>query len=268
MLIDSYFCVNNFSKFLNSKIFLKNMKKKSQVTLFVIIAILVVVIFLVITYFTPLKERFVSTSFETQTNEIKTYTDSCMRDTIRKVILETGKKSGYYEQHELSTDGIAYYFYEEQNLLPSLDLLESELEKGFKKEFNKCLQNFSFFKKQGLRINTSEPEAKVNITQTTVIFEFDFLITLKKFEKTAIINCSKTELIQVQLGKIYNLATNIVKDCLEGESIYLTKFSDIPPKEKLILNITLIDRVAIFNITDLNSRIGNETYSFLFAGRF
>ncbi|MEM2605210.1 MAG: hypothetical protein QXI41_01495 [Candidatus Pacearchaeota archaeon] len=246
------------------------MKKKSQATLFILVAVFVVALFFII-FFTPLKERFFPKHFgifEEYVNNVKTYTDACVKETINKVVLETGKRSGYYEVPELSKQGIAYYFYEEQNLTPNLSLLENELKKGLEKELDECLKNFSSFRKKNLEFNISKPEIRANITQAGILFEVNFSTILKREEKTAVIECCKPQLIQVRLQEIHAWAVAIVDDCLEGESIYLTKFPDMMLSEKLVLNVTLVDRIAIFEITDLNSRIGDENYSFLFAGRF
>lgn len=240
--------------------------KKGQTTLFVIITILIVTLFLLIFYFTSTRKSS-HDHFEKQVNNIKAYGESCIQHTINKVIFETGKRAGYYELPNLSIRNIPCYFYENNNLMPTIDFLEKELEKGFKNEGTKCFKNISTIQ-EDISINFSEPRVKVKIEEETTIFDVDFLITLRKEEKTTIINYSRTQILNLKLGKIHNFAADIVSECVKEDSISFTKFLDSFLSEGLLLNITIYEGIAIFNITDPNFKIGNETYFFLFSGIF
>lgn len=243
--------------------------KKGQVTLFIIIAIVIVAAGVAgysfyQSYQKAKQERIAG--LESDVREIRDYIDSCTKISAENVTLKIGKQSGYYEQANPSTiEGIAYYFNGEENLTPTLGFIEDEINKGFNKEFQDCLGNFSSFKE--VQITTAEPQTSINTDKDNIEFTVELPVTISKKDVSSRVDYLGNQIIKVRLKSIYDLTTKIVEDQLESEYIYLTRFQELPKPEGINVTAIAEEGISVFNITDFNATINNETYSFLFAGK-
>lgn len=246
------------------------MSKRAQVTLFVIIAIIIVAISLVIFLTTTNKTQKVNN--ENNVIKIKSYISTCFKDSSEKVILETGKKSGYYNKSNLSTgEGIAFYFIENKSFVPELTFILNQTETGFDKEFKRCLNNFSAFKQGSLELFYSEPENKVVLKNDIFNFSTYFSLKIKEKQSTSVVNYSNQVIFKIKFLKIYSIVKKVVDQQTKSDYIYLSQISDLSNQSesnRLNFTATIQNSLIIFNISQEDFKINNETYSFLFAGKY
>lgn len=121
--------------------------KKGQVTIFVILAILIVAGILL--YFVLRKDVPEKIKYSPGTEQIYNFVQECLEDTAEEVIYNVGQGGGYYFPPEFSSDsGIVYYLVNGRNNMPSKEEIENEIskieDKGiiFPHEKNQLLMRF------------------------------------------------------------------------------------------------------------------------------
>jgi len=216
--------------------------KKGQITLFVIIAILVVVGIVAVVLLVPSITKPAMTAEEAQvflagqTGAIKTYVQDCMEGSIRIGMNTLGRQGGRIiltEEHfsmpiEVMEDPpIINYalFYDNElgylNELPSFAEMESELKRFLTSDagFVYCINDFKSFKQQfdvdaGSVIILDED---IQITKDGVKADFSYPLTLSRAGvKTSVDDYSVS--IPINLLEIRDIAARIVNTIAEGKS--------------------------------------------------
>ncbi len=161
------------------------MQKRGQVTIFLILGLLIIIVIAVI-----LALRYFSVSEGEKEVEkaeaapmlgysIKDYVDSCIKKTGEEAITYVSEHGGYYELPELShPGGWPYYIYEDSIYMISQEELEEQLSKYMDAELFFCIKNFVGFKEYGLQIKQEEVSAVTGLFNDQVLFDVTFPITV------------------------------------------------------------------------------------------
>ncbi len=217
------------------------MKKRGQITAFILVGFLIVLLFGIGFYFkAEIKEKLSDVGVIEKTAvppEVKNVNDfilQCLKETSSKGIELLGLQGGYIQLPEdkvpvgninlfsnhlevLPGFNTAYWYYQKDNLLqvkniPSKENMEKELEAYIDQAVEECLNNFTTF--PGYKINYRKIESKVIIedNQVRVNLNMPMVIDIKgqKFN----LNLFKTR-VNVDLGNIIDLATKIVQKEIE-----------------------------------------------------
>jgi len=107
--------------------------------------------------------------------QIKTFADNCLRKVLDDGVNFVSKQSGYYKPPVLSTNylgyDVAYFYYSKSNLLPTIEQIESEIALYVYDNLNFCLNNFEFFKRQGLQIEWKIENISVELVDNNIIMK-------------------------------------------------------------------------------------------------
>ena len=115
--------------------------KKSQIAVFVIIAILIVFVVVGIFFLDnrSSKRSLVSPDIVPIDNLVR----GCIRSVFEEGVYHIGDTGGYFEPNELSNEKfIAYYLYEGENKMPLKEDIEKELEKYIDTMLFFCVEGF------------------------------------------------------------------------------------------------------------------------------
>lgn len=197
------------------------MHKRGQVTIFMIIGILILIImgsfFLIKSYS---EEKRVETEAEIIQQEIKMsapvkqYIESCLDSTGKKALLFVGKHGGYYELPLQSDDFflMPYYFYDNKSHLISKKELEIQISNYINHELFFCVKNFVFFEEHGYDIKQEDVSTSTIIAKNKVILNLNFPVTLAKGDSVQNI-FEFTTSINSRLGIVYE----VIKELLEEQ---------------------------------------------------
>ena len=178
------------------------MRRKAQVTLFVIIALIIITIVLVFIF---LNSR--ETKIDPEFIPVEDYIHSCIKETSIEGINYIFLQGGYYEIKGNSLDfmflKIPYYFYNEKSQVPSKDTLENELAKYINKRLEECINNFNSSALQDYEIKQGEVKTDVKFSEKTSV-NVDWRISVTKNQKTIELKDFHQEL-EFNFDKIYNL---------------------------------------------------------------
>jgi len=157
--------------------------KKGQVTIFVIIAILVIAGIIVLALAMNNKKE-VGDQFKMNSNNIKAYIDSCIKETSIDGTFFIAIQGGYYKKPENSKNYlffyIPYYWYKNKEAVPELKVLESELSSYIDDNLPGCINNLEIFKDSGYTFDLKNPSSSVKINEKNIDIEINYPIVITK----------------------------------------------------------------------------------------
>ncbi|MGB9707819.1 MAG: hypothetical protein ACPLXC_00620 [Candidatus Pacearchaeota archaeon] len=268
-----------------------NQNKKGQVTLFIIIAIVIVAIAALVIVLWPrisglfMTKQSAQQLLATQGSQIQKAVTECIAPVATDIFYTMGWQAGYYttELYAVDFGGPKYVvLYKDDNKvrvnkLPSLELMKSEFTRALEAEGNaridSCLNNFASFKRV-VDIETGERKINATITEDSIFINVDWPIKLSKttaqgtVEQT--INQKQVEVL-IPLGRVWTFANDIVnyeakQDNFEDmEDSYNWKYPE--RREHLLLYTARAPtyKQVIYMITTEPYREGEMEYNFYFA---
>ena len=254
------------------------MYKRGQVTIFIILGILILIIvgsfFLIRSYS---EEKRVETEAEKvqqaiqMSASVKHYIESCLDSTGKKALIFVGKHGGYYELPSQSDTFflMPYYFYDDNSHLISKEELENQISNFINNELFFCVKNFVVFEKQGYEIEQEEVNTSTTIARYKVILNVNFPVTLAKGESVRTI-VEFTTSINSRLDTIYN----VVKELLEEQendpaSICVTCGVILGIENDLRVEMSFIEGGEImFTIIDEEIPINQEPFEYNFINKY
>lgn len=225
--------------------------KKAQVTLFIIIAIVVVALG-VTTYFLwpQISGIFMSQAqsdayLAAQASEMQDAVQYCVGAVSENIIREQGMHAGYYSYSHLYALDYAgpklVVMYKDGNMvrlneLPSLYAIQSEFGKALEAEgysnIDSCLNNFASFKKK-MNVEPGDRRITAEIHDEDVLVKVDWPITISKGKSTSTVPQKNVELA-IPLGRVWTVANDIVNSETQQENFILNFESYIRKNDELM----------------------------------
>jgi len=216
---------------------IKRGNKTAQLTIFIIIAIILVG---VIVGFFMFRGTFVSEKIPGSIEPIYTSFLSCLEeDTLMGIdILES--QAGYIylpdfepgsaympfsSQLDFLGNPIPYWYYVSGNNIqeeqvPSREDMEDQLEEFVENKIIGCI--FDKYYEQGFEINQGDPKAKVNIIDNWVEVKLDLDLSIEKEEDNVLIRSHKV-VVKSKLGNLYDSAKKIYEQ--EQRNLFLENYA-------------------------------------------
>jgi hypothetical protein len=235
--------------------------KLGQVTIFVIIAIVLVA--LVAVYFLVFNKS-ASLPFE-GSDEIHSFVQDCIEGIGEESIYSIGRSGGYFfSPLESTSSGIPYYYFEGKDLMPSIEEIEEEISKDFNLKLSLCTNNFEDFGE--FEIETNEIFSEVKIESEKVFIDVVYPIRIMKGEEEIILRGFGVSDFSVSFLEIYNSVQEIVGDFEISSELCLSCLTEIALKKDLKIDIeNPYDDTLIFVIKDENTFLGDYPFEFSFA---
>ena len=241
------------------------MKKKAQITIFLLLGLVVLGFFVFLAYF--ISEFSRATEVETRDiDTLKTYVEGCIKHTGSYGLFKIGRQGGYITPPEKtyirSYATLSYAFSEHKNTLPDLDFIEKELENYIDNNLPACLNDFEEFKNQGLTVEPKHITTDVKFTTTDVILDVHYPLKVIEGNKKTKISDFKLH-VPVRIRRIHEISDDIAeRKILNPEYIDLTFLGDVDVNTTVM---TYDDGVQVFVIEDPKSELEAHQYKFMFA---
>ena len=243
--------------------------KKAQLTIFIIISILivaVVVLFLTLRGNLNLPGKPVSP----ETAEIQNFVQTCLDDSLERVVFRVGENGGYYFPPKVSTPilEIPYYIKDNKNLMPTKENIGNEISKYVSRELVLCLGDFALFIPK-YNVTKGAITTTAKIEPEKVLVELNYPLTIIKGDSKSKIEDFNSE-VPVRLGIVYDAAAEFVGGELEtGEGIcadcLIISFAQSGLKSNIFWED---DKTAIFIVRDYFSIMHDKEFVFNFAGKY
>ena len=242
-----------------------------QTTVFIILAIVIVAIIAIYFVF---RSNLSGEKVEPEVEPIYSFIENCIKETGENAVYNIGQSGGYYIVSEdfvrpnFSDYAIPYYAEKGINYMPSKQEVEQEISRYIDELLYSCILNFIDFsdfeiKQELINVTTKIQEGKV-------VINADYPLTIKKGDKTYLIQKFENIEIPVRLNTIYNVAEQItLEEIQHPKDICFSCISDFASKNEVYINIMdYDDEIIIFTIIDSNSKIKGEDYEFVFANKY
>lgn len=239
------------------------MNKRGQVTIFIIIAILIIA-FAVI-YFTVLNNQ--KENLDTiDSDSVYYFVQSCFESTAEKIIYNVGKGGGYYFPPSKSLDsGTPIYLYYGEKYVPSKKDIEEEISHSIGGELPLCIKNFQSF--TDYEISDREISVTTEILNDTVRVKMDYPIYVSKGEATDKIEEFNAE-IKVRFGTVYNSILEEINSETE-QGICISCINKIIEENNLYLEMfNYRDLGVIFVWTDKKFELNGENFEYVYANAY
>ncbi len=198
-------------------------RKRGQVTLFIIVAVLLIAA--VAGYFL-VREKLTIREVPQELRPAYEYFISCLENEAKEAAKLAGVQAGYLylpdfepgsaympfsSQLEFMGFSVPYWYYVSGNGLakeqvPTLQEIQEQFARYIAEQATKC--DFSVFEEQGYRVETGNAKAKVKISETRISITLEMPLTISKGDAIAKINEHRIS-IRSKFGKFYNTAKKI-----------------------------------------------------------
>lgn len=234
------------------------MAKRGQVTIFVIVAILIVSI--VAIYFFLIQPP--KGSEGVYSASIYNFVAECIENTAEEAITEIGQNGGYYFPPSTSTEtGIPYYYINKENNMPTKEIVENQISLYIRENLFFCTKNFVQFK--NYEITQGRINVHTTILEDRVQVEVNYPITLSQGEEQSVIEDFEKE-IEVRLGLVYDSIAEVINSNENG--VCLTCLYDVAIKNDFYVEMLDYDEhIIIVIFIDRNSQINKEDYRYVYA---
>ncbi|MAG07344.1 hypothetical protein CMI46_00835 [Candidatus Pacearchaeota archaeon] len=185
------------------------MNKRGQITIFIIIAILI--ISAVILVFILLNKNELEEYDNLDTDRVKSITEDYIENVAQKCLEKIGAQGGYNEiPIEIATSNTAYWYYEGINIQPFLNSIENETSNCINNELrnttDKILESFN---NELIEIDKNKINSRISINEKFVNVHTNYPIVISKDKAKGIISTFNSRL-KIDLYELYKLATGIV----------------------------------------------------------
>ncbi|MFH1682778.1 MAG: hypothetical protein ABIA37_03195 [Candidatus Woesearchaeota archaeon] len=248
------------------------MRKRGQVTIFIIVGILIVGIVIGIIFLSTslTKKQLEAQENGLDTNSVKLFVDSCLEKTAKEGIDLVARQGGYFDLPELSTENAttntAYYFYFNKSYLPSQETVKKELEKYVETQLPFCLRNFVDFK--GLEFAVGKPTASVGLNQASVSVELNFPITITKDNtQQTVENFAAT--ISTRLSALYDSAKELTAIQLQYPTeICMSCIDDVAEQNQINISVVEFEEDALIFVLKDETGTDEESLRYRYANRY
>lgn len=225
------------------------MNRKGQVTIFIIIAVLLIAF---AALFLILKDRL--GIFAPQSDPVYLFTKDCIEDTGKDAILYITKNGGYLYPITLSTnDGLPYYYYNNQSYLPTKERIADEISAYMEQTLSYCIDDFSDF--PGLNITEGEVEVGTTINDEEVVFNARYPITVKNGDIITRFEDFNDIKIIARVGILYNSVEKMIQEQVGKPGICLSCISALAEAGGFTVSMTNTEEGMIFTARDETSKI-------------
>jgi len=237
--------------------------KKSQITLIILIAMVILFAFLGVYFLTIIVSPQRSLEIPFEKGAIEQYMTNCLKAEAENALILMGKQGSFLEPEEYVTSDnykISILLKSNASLIPRDSVVEEQLSSYIDEHMLSCLQNFRDFEKQGWKVTYETPQTKATLNKKDITFQQLFLISVQK--DTAITFKEFTYTAPVRLSYVLEITKKII-----DFSILESGYTDLTALAAESVNVTIMpyQGSVLYSIQDEQSRIMNEPYMFNFA---
>ena len=248
-----------------------NRGRKAQVTIFIILALIIIIGVLV--YFV-IKGNFNSNpSEDSKYNSVPDYVKFCLKDSLTAAIYFNAMQGGYFVSPNNSIEYnyllIPIYWKNNQSSMISQDELKNQLELAIKTLTENCVGNFDEFTKKGYNITSNEIQnVTVNIKDNSISAKINFPIFSKLGETTNEYS-NFEESSNFKLLEKYNIIKQAINlQGLTPNDIPITQYSEIAYDNNIQFEILQLDNSTFLYSFAFPEKELNINYTYAFIGQY
>jgi hypothetical protein len=219
--------------------------RKGQLTIFIIVA--VVIVMAIIIYFTSLKDLFNRPieGSETLRDSIVECLDFTTKNSLYFVSYQGGYNHAPEKHFSFSPTFFPYYYFEGDDLFPTIDLIEKEMAEYVEENLDSCLDDIEGSE---FDISYGEPIVKVEITDDEINYIIDMLLVLKRDENSMTLDLSRYPVYHPSnFSKLYEISKFYIDDLKDDPNNYcISCISEMTENNELnFYSIEILDNASL-----------------------
>jgi hypothetical protein len=190
--------------------------KKGQVTVFIIIAVAIVVVIGGVVYFNAVSKDGELDKTGLQAHPVNALVQFCLDQTLKDGIEFIGLQGGYYDEPVLSKyylfHNIPYYWNEGESGIPDMTIVQRELSEYIKDNLIFCVNDFVVFENENYEVKSNDLKIdSLSILEGSVEVDVTYPIIVQSVEKTVEFKNFESS-VQSELKMAYDLANQIIEE--------------------------------------------------------
>ena len=244
---------------------MKRGRVKAQITIFIIVAIVIIVALATLFFFLQNQNQNNVDTIPQEIQPVYDYVEECAMHTAYDGLIYVANTGGYFIRQDSSNDdGVAYYYLNNQNYVPTKQQLAQELSLYMNNLLPFCTAGFSPF--ADYIVEEDEIKTQAVILNDKIMFKINYPLSIKKVDQTTQLENFQIE-IPVRLATIQTVADSITDNIIE-RPICITCIQQIADENQVYVNMMQNENEFLITITDPHSQVYEQNYSFNFAGRY
>jgi hypothetical protein len=257
----------------------RQLGKKGQVTIFIIVGIVILGIVLGMVYVSQylVKEELKVIEEEAgelfmTTSLVKMFVENCLERVGEEGIFYLGWQGGYYQadyRHvDFSSVLVPYFYYLDNYYLPDKEVVAEELSSYIMDNLDKCINNFEVYKERGAVISEDNLVVKSEIVPGKILIEAEYPIKIKRAGAAIALDRFLAE-VELDFNEIYNQVSLSLEEQKEapnaiplGGITHLAYLNDFSFEVDNLAD----DSVLYFFLFD--NTIREEPYVFIYAAKY
>lgn len=229
-------------------------KKRGQLTIFIILAIIIVSLILIYFFVTNQTEQTYSNQFLTgkslsaKTEVVRENIYDCINSVTREAIIMVSFQGGHHARPEKYFDSeesfFSYYYYQGEFLMPTQTEIEQSISNYIDKNLLECISN----KEISQTITLTTPKTKTQIKEKEVTFTIDTILTIIENKSTKLVRIKEKTFSQ----------NSLLKGMIEIAE-YLTEYHKEDPKYYCVNCLGLMAHERNLNV-EILPFLENNTY--------
>ena len=187
--------------------------KKAQITTFIIIGVVLLIIVGLIYFLRPVPEEII---VPPEAQPVKLFIDECLEGVSNTGIRLIARQGGYFVKDDalnFEEGTIAYGYASKESVLVSITEIEEQLARYTAATLRECI-DLEVFEEQGYSFKESEISAKAEILDNKVLFEIRYPLEITLGDSRTELNRFAAE-VNLPLGRMHSTALEIIMMILE-----------------------------------------------------
>jgi len=241
---------------------------KAQTTIFIIIAIIIVVA--VAGYLYLNNENITNPFSKTSINTIEDSLLNCLETTSKQALELIGVQGGYYKEPEYRYDFewafIPYYYYQGQFLMPEKQTIQDQLSLYIDENMPSCIDTLNF---KDYDLKYSQPKTQTSIQPSRVTFTTDMPITISHDSTTTTFELSQYPLtLNSSLNEILEVAEYITDSHKENKDMMcINCITEMAKERDLYVDFISFEEDSTL-VMILKNSTSNDPYIFEFLNKY
>ncbi len=254
----------DIDKILKGECFKIIMRKRGQVTIFIIIAVIIVA---AVSLYFIFRESFnVEEPVYIESTQVYNFVQECIDQTLEGTIVNVSRQggySGYTYLEKTNEEGTTYYILDGKNYMPSKKRVETEISKYFERKFFLCTRHFIDFPEY--RIEEGLLETSIEINNENVFLRADYPLTIRKEKDVSRFEDFESE-IDVRLGIVYDSVYDFIQQQRNYEEGICLSCLDLAIENEIYIEMKNdYNKTVTFIFKDDFSELNNEPLEWVFA---
>lgn len=245
------------------------MKKRGQITLFIILGIFLVTIIVLTVYFRTSLLKEGETELQKQLampaeiREVRNQIQNCLEIVSEEGLIFLGLQGGYIntlmQSVYMDNFAIGYGYVDNEITLPSMEEIQLELGDYINQEIVECFTPEDY---PSLEIKEYVPNTLVEFTENKVILSTEYRLDVSKDTDTYIIETPYNVDYDVRFKKIYQVSEKILQQIVTNPDT-----ADIQSLLELGMDINVYQVYddVVYEVIDDLSNVNGEEFYFMFA---